>query len=59
MKEFIHNFFRDENGATAVEYSIMAAAIALAVIFSVFALGRGVAGLFESYQTEYNKVDGP
>jgi len=57
MKKNIYNFILDEHGATVAEYAIMAAAIALAVIAIVFALGKSVAGLFESYETEYNKVE--
>ena len=37
---------RDEDGATAVEYALMAGSIALVVIGSVTALGMGINGLF-------------
>ena len=37
---------RDERGATAVEYGLMMAFIALAVVVSVTSFGQMVAGLF-------------
>ncbi len=39
---------RDDQGATAVEYALMAAAIAAAIVAIVFVLGVQVRGLFES-----------
>jgi pilus assembly protein Flp/PilA len=38
---------RDERGATAVEYGLMVAFIALVIIASVTAFGKSVLGLFE------------
>jgi len=35
-------FLRDESGATAIEYGLMAAGIALAILAAVNALGSGV-----------------
>ena len=40
------NFLKDEEGATAVEYGIMVAAIAVAILVIVFALGGRIAALF-------------
>jgi pilus assembly protein Flp/PilA len=42
----IMNFFRDEEGATAVEYGLLAALIAAAIITSVTLLGGNVAAIF-------------
>ena len=36
---FVKRFFSDESGATAIEYTLMAAGIAMAIISAVFALG--------------------
>jgi Flp pilus assembly pilin Flp len=44
---------RDHEGATAVEYAIMAAAIAGAVIAVVLVLGIKVSGLFESVNSPW------
>jgi pilus assembly protein Flp/PilA len=42
---------RDERGATAVEYGLMVAFIALVIIASVTAFGKSVLGLFELITT--------
>jgi len=42
----ISNFFRDEEGATAVEYGLLAALIASAIIASVTLLGGNVSAIF-------------
>jgi len=42
----IMNFFRDEEGATAVEYGLLAALIAAAIIASVTLLGGNVSAIF-------------
>ena len=47
-------FLRDEEGATAVEYAIMAAAIAVVIVGSVFILRGAVTGLFERFIKEWN-----
>lgn len=46
MKHLI-NFFKDEEGATAVEYGIMVAAIAAVIITVVFAIGIKVDSAFD------------
>ena len=42
MSDFYSHFLRDENGATAIEYTIMAAGIALVIIVAVNAVGSAV-----------------
>ena len=37
----------DERGASAVEYGLLVAGIAIAIIIAVFALGDTLTGLFE------------
>ena len=44
--EQIMSFLKDEEGATAVEYGIMVAAIAVAILVIVFALGDRIANMF-------------
>ena len=39
MIQIIKNFFKDEEGATAVEYGLMVALIAVVIILAVTALG--------------------
>ena len=43
----LNEFFRDKSGATAIEYGLIAAGIAVAIIAAVFALGDEVKGFFE------------
>lgn len=46
MKKLM-NFLMDEEGATAVEYGIMVAAIAAVIIAVVFVIGSKVENAFE------------
>jgi len=45
---------RDENGATAIEYGLIAAGIAVAIIAAVFALGDELKNFFTGVQTQLN-----
>tara|TARA_R110002096_G_scaffold112691_3_gene245326 strand:+ start:1777 stop:2055 length:279 start_codon:yes stop_codon:yes gene_type:complete len=40
--KFVSKFFKDESGATAIEYGLIAALIAVVIIGAVTALGTGV-----------------
>jgi pilus assembly protein Flp/PilA len=44
----IKNFFKDESGATAVEYGLMVALIAVVIITAVTALGTSVRDTFQT-----------
>jgi pilus assembly protein Flp/PilA len=44
----LRKFLRDENGATAIEYSLIAGFIALAIIAAVGMTGERLVTLFES-----------
>ncbi|MDP9022340.1 MAG: Flp family type IVb pilin [Actinomycetota bacterium] len=44
----------DEEGATAVEYGLMVALIAVVIITAVTALGNNLAALFDSVATTIN-----
>jgi len=48
MGEWIRAFGRDENAATAIEYGLIAAGIAVAIIAVVFGLGTGLNDVFGS-----------
>jgi pilus assembly protein Flp/PilA len=41
-------FFKDEEGATAVEYGIMVALIAIVIIAAVTLVGQGLSTTFQS-----------
>jgi len=40
-------FFRQTCGATAIEYGLIVAAVALAIVLIVFTMGEQVAGLID------------
>ncbi len=46
MKNLFACFMKDESGATAIEYALVASGIALAIITAVNALGTGISGKF-------------
>ena len=48
MKRTIIKFLIDESGATAIEYGLIAAGIALAIIATVNGLGSNLNGVFTS-----------
>ena len=48
MKSLISKFFKDESGATAIEYGLIAAGIAIAIITAVNGLGTKLSTNFET-----------
>jgi pilus assembly protein Flp/PilA len=46
MKNLIARFVKDESGATAIEYGLIAAGISLAIIAAVNSLGTKLSGTF-------------
>jgi pilus assembly protein Flp/PilA len=51
MKEQFLQFLRDEEGATAVEYGLIAALIAVAIILAVTNVGEQLAAIFQRIAT--------
>jgi pilus assembly protein Flp/PilA len=51
MKNLIARFVKDESGATAIEYGLIAAGIALAIIAVVNSLGTNINAKFTSINT--------
>ena len=49
--EKIRNFFKDETGASAVEYGLLVALIAVVIIGAVTALGGAIQGQFQTAAT--------
>ncbi len=45
-------FFKDESGATAIEYGLIAALIAIAAIVAMQAVGTGLTNTFNEVATE-------
>ncbi len=48
----LKEFYQDKSGATAIEYGLIAAAIAVAIIGAVFALGEDIEGFFLDVSTK-------
>jgi len=48
MKSLIQRFAKDESGATAIEYGLIAAGIALAIIAAVNSLGTALSSNFSA-----------
>jgi pilus assembly protein Flp/PilA len=48
MKSLISSFLKNESGATAIEYGLIAAGIAIAIITAVNGVGSSLSGTFNS-----------
>ena len=46
MKELLINFFKDEDGVTAIEYGLIAALIAVVIITAVTLVGDSLENTF-------------
>jgi pilus assembly protein Flp/PilA len=51
MKAMLSTFFKDESGATAIEYGLIAVGIAIAIIAAVNGVGTAVSSVFTSVST--------
>ena len=52
MKNLFTRFLRDEDGATAIEYGLIAALIAVAIIGAVSLVGDNLSATFDSVSDE-------
>jgi pilus assembly protein Flp/PilA len=48
MSNFVTRFIKDESGATAIEYGLIAALIAVVVITAVTTIGTNLKGTFNN-----------
>ena len=51
MKTYIMHFVQDESGATAIEYGLIAAPIAVGIIAAARGLGSQIAATFNTVAT--------
>lgn len=51
MSKFVTSFLKDESGATAIEYGLIAALIAAVLVTVIGSIGKSLLGSF-------NKIDG-
>lgn len=56
MLNSVKQFIQDEEGATALEYGLLAALIAAAITVAVGALGTSVTSTFDAIASEMNKA---
>jgi pilus assembly protein Flp/PilA len=51
VRQIVLSFFKNESGATAIEYGLIAAGIAVVIIAVVQGVGGGLVNTFTSVQT--------
>ena len=56
MTKFISRLLQNESGATAIEYGLIAAGIAIVIIAAVQAVGTGLTSNFSSAATAVTPV---
>lgn len=54
MKREMVKFLKNESGATAIEYALIAAGIFVVIVASVNTLGTDVTGLFQEVSDGFN-----
>jgi pilus assembly protein Flp/PilA len=52
--KYLARFSRDEEGATAIEYGLIAALVAVVIIGALTTLGGSISGAFNSISTSIN-----
>jgi pilus assembly protein Flp/PilA len=51
MRKILLSFTKDESGATAIEYGLIAALIAVVIITGITAIGTGLSSTFNTIQS--------
>jgi pilus assembly protein Flp/PilA len=59
MSKFVTRFLKDESGATAIEYGLIAALIAVVLVASLGAVGDALSGAFTTISDEVSGATGP
>ena len=57
MTNFVKRFLKDESGATAIEYGLIAALISVTIIAAVTTLGDQLNTTFETMGTEMTEAN--
>ena len=52
MKSLINRFVKDESGATAIEYGLIAGLLSIVIIGALAATGTSLSAIFTSIQTQ-------
>jgi pilus assembly protein Flp/PilA len=56
MSKFVTRFLKDESGATAIEYGLIAALIAVVLVTALTAVGGSLEGAFEKISTSVDSA---
>ncbi len=56
MKATIHEFSKDESGATAIEYGLIAALVSVAAIIALGSMGDALETMFQSVANILNNA---
>lgn len=56
MLKLIKQFLKDEDGAAAIEYALIAALIAMAIVIGATALGGSINAFFSSIASDLNAI---
>lgn len=56
LKNFLKNFLDNESGATAIEYGLIAGAIALAIIPALSLIGPSIQADFDAIATQLGSM---
>ncbi len=54
----LNRFFKDESGATAIEYGLIAALVSVAAIGALTAMGDSLDTMFQAVSTALNTATG-
>lgn len=54
MREVLNKFIRDEEGATVIEYALIASLVAVALIGALTSLKGGIEGVFTAIVSAFN-----
>lgn len=58
MRELMKKFWKDEEGATAVEYGVLVALVIAVAIGTIYFIGQKIDTAFGKVNTELTKVSG-
>ena len=59
MLKHVTNFYRDEEGATAIEYGLIAALVSVAAIGALGAMGNSLRSMFNSVASSLSGAVSP
>jgi pilus assembly protein Flp/PilA len=57
MRKVISNLLRDESGATAIEYGLIAALISVVIIVAITAVGTQLSTTFNTISTKLSSAN--